>query len=367
MQERMLDTILIGAGQSGLAAGYYLQKAGLQFLILEQSLQDHGSWSTYYDSLKLFSPAGFSSLPGMKFPGKADRYPAKSEVISYLTEYARRFQFPIKYGIGVKHVTHEGSLYHVEDEQGNIYTAKAVICASGSFRQPFFPSIPNMEAYEGKMMHSQQYKNAQEFIGQKVIVVGGSNSAVQIGVELSEVAEVTIASRQPIRFIQQRRFGKDLHYWLNFLGLDHSRIGKRLLQNSAGDVLDQGVYEKAVKENRLERSMFSTFTRNGVRWPDGSETEVDTVILATGFLPHFPYLQSLNALDEAGKPHHKEGASLTHKGLYYIGLPWQTSLSSATIRGSGKDAKMIVYHLKKQLRNQQKAKPMCCRSSTSLQ
>src|SRR5512145_884382 len=98
---KIYDTIVIGAGQAGLAAGYYLQKAGLRFLILEAGNEPGGSWPHFYDSLLLNSTARYSSLPGLPFPGQPDRYPRRDEAVAYLRNYAAYFALPIVSGARV--------------------------------------------------------------------------------------------------------------------------------------------------------------------------------------------------------------------------------------------------------------------------
>lgn len=138
---KIWDVIVIGGGQAGLAAGYHLQKSKLQFLILESEERAAGSWPKYYDSLKLFSPARFSSLPGMKIPGEPERYPTKSEVISYLEDYQKYFNLPIVKNSKVISVVQENHVFTIQTASGSKYKSKTIINATGSFNNPFTPSI----------------------------------------------------------------------------------------------------------------------------------------------------------------------------------------------------------------------------------
>ena len=122
-----LDTIVIGGGQAGLASGYHLQKKGLQFLILDASDEAGGSWPRYYDSLKLFSPARFSSMPGMKFPGDPDGYPKRDEVIRYLQDYRAKFQLPVRTNQRVVSVERDGEGFTVRTMAGDTYRARTII------------------------------------------------------------------------------------------------------------------------------------------------------------------------------------------------------------------------------------------------
>jgi putative flavoprotein involved in K+ transport len=210
--KEIYDSIVIGAGQAGLAAAYYLQKKGLKYLVLESGNQTVGSWAKYYDSLTLFSPARYSSLPGFRFPGDPNRYPAKEEVISYLIQYADHHNLKIRTGEKVTDVKKQGSFFKITTENGKLFHTKTVISATGAFAFPNVPIIDGSERYKGKIIHSSQYKNVEEYKNQKVVVVGGGNSAIQIADELAKVSNVTIATRKPISFVPQRIMGKDIHF-----------------------------------------------------------------------------------------------------------------------------------------------------------
>lgn len=347
----IFDCVVIGGGQAGLAAGYYLQKEGLRFIILEAGDTPAGSWPHYYDSLTLFSPAQYSSLPEIAFPGDPNRYPTRDEVIEYLQGYAAHFQFPIQTNTLVTATTKQNDLFLITTASGESLLSKHVISATGGFSRPYLPQIPRMDQFQGKILHSKDYKNMAHFNGQRVIVVGAGNSAVQIAVELSSVAHVTIATKSSIKFVPQTFLGKDIHFWISSLGLDHthSRLGKWILHGKSVGVLDTGKYQKAIKRQKPnQKKMFSSFSSSGVVWSDGIAEMVDTVIFATGFQANVSYLSPLPALDSSGSPLQNKGVSTSVKGLYYVGLPWQRSHASATIRGVGRDSAFVVTHIKKE-------------------
>ncbi len=321
----ILDTIVIGGGQAGLAAGYHLLKKGLRFLILEESNQIGGSWPNYYDSLKLFSPAGFSSMPGMKFPGNQNLYPKRDEVIRYLQDYKKKFQLPVLINQRVDMIEKNNIGFIVRTVTGDKFQVRTIINATGSFNNPFIPNIQGREVFQGKTLHSSEYRNPQPYHNQRVIVIGGGNSAVQIAVELSKVSQTTLSVRQPIKFVKQRLLGRDIHYWLKVFGFDTFpfwRFGKTAPRSNA--VNDIGGY--------------------GVIWPDGEREPVDTIIYATGYRPHLPYMKLLGALDGEGMPLQKAGIS-SIPGLYFVGLEGQRSFASATLRGVGEDAEYVVKKL----------------------
>lgn len=345
----MFDTIVIGAGQAGLAAGYHLQRAGLHFTILEAGIKPAGSWPSYYDSLKLFSPARYSSLPGLPFPGDPDRYPLRDEVIDYLVGYAAHFKLPVITNNRVERVERTEQTFRVAIAGGSVYETHSLIAATGAFHRPYLPRLPGQSEFQGRILHSAAYKNPESLRNQRVIVVGGGNSAVQIGVELAEVAHVTLATRSPLKFRPQRILGRDIHFWLRVTGLDTLPLGYLNLSPST-PVLDTGVYRAAIAAGKPDRRpMFTRFTADGVVWADGAREAVDAVIFATGYRFNLDYLSDLGALDDGGRPHQRAGVSLTVPGLYYVGLSGQRSLASATIRGVGDDAAYVVARLRRRV------------------
>lgn len=349
------DAIVIGAGQAGLATGYHLKRAALRCVILEGARQLGGSWPRYYDGLTLFSPARYSSLPGLPFPGDPDGYPTRDEVVSYLREYGARFDLPVISDAKVQQVERSGSAFLLRTAKACEYRSRTLVAASGSFYAPNLPRLPGQDRFRGTILHSAAYRNPDPFKGQRVIVVGAANSAVQIAVEVAAVAKVTLATREPVRFVPQRFLGCDFTCWVNWTGLDYLPW----LKDQSTPVLDSGKYRKALAARKPEqRPMFTSFTEAGIKWPEGGHEPVDAVIFATGYRPNFPYLTGLGALDASGKPLHHKGISSVVPGLYFVGMSGQRSFRSATLRGVGRDAAFIVRALGQHLAG--KGGRLCC-------
>ncbi|MEV6340723.1 NAD(P)-binding domain-containing protein [Nocardia vinacea] len=187
------DVIVIGGGQSGLAATHRLR--GLTVALLEADAEPVGSWPHYYDSLTLFSPAKYSSLPGFSFPGAPDRYPHRDEVVDYLRGYAARLDADIHTNCRVDAVDHDGYAFTAHTGTGATFRAPRLIAATGSFRTPSIPTLPGQDRFTGKILHASNYRTPAEFAGQQVTVVGAGNSAVQIAAELADHTTTTLASR----------------------------------------------------------------------------------------------------------------------------------------------------------------------------
>jgi len=337
------DALVIGSGQAGLAAGFYLQQAHLSFVMLEANDAPGGSWPRYYDSLVLNTPARYSSLPGLAFPGPAERYPARDEVVAYLRAYAAHFRLPIITGARVQRIDRGDQHFRVLASDGGCYRARTVVAATGSFGRPYRPSIAGQDQYRGQVLHMAEYRRPEPFRGQRVVIVGGGNGAMRVAAELASVARVTLAARDTVRYLPQRILGRDIHFWMRWLGLDQTQwLGGR-----STPVYASAADRRAFAATRIERRpMFTRFSEQGVIWPDGSQDAADTVIFATGYRPNLAYLSGLGALDEDGRVFHREGQSTTVSGLYYIGLARQRNAASATLRGVGPDARAVVDHLR---------------------
>jgi putative flavoprotein involved in K+ transport len=341
-----IDVIVVGGGQAGLAAAHAVRQAGRVPVVLEAGDEPVGSWLSYYDSLTLFSPARYSSLPGMAFPGDPDGYPHRDEVVDYLRRYAKNLDADIRTGHRVTAVRRDGDTFVVETSGGEVLTP-AVIAASGGFSRPYRPALPGLDRFTGTVLHSAEYREPSAFTGQRVIVVGAANTAVQVGHELARHATVTLATREPVRFAPQRPLGRDVHFWSIASGYDHLPIGHLLENPPRTAVIDTGRYKQAVQAGKPDqRRMFTAIDGNTVTWSDGTREKVDTILLATGYRPGLAYLEPLGALTATGVPRHKRGLSTTTPGLAYVGLEWQRSFASATLRGVGRDAKYVVQRLR---------------------
>lgn len=338
--------LIIGGGQSGLAAARTVRDAGHNPIILEAGATPVGSWGRYYDSLTLFSPARYSNFPNYPFPADPDHYPHRDEVTAYLQGYADWLSIPIHTNQHVTTITTDTGGYLISTASGDTYRADGVVAATGSFGNPYLPELPGRNTFTGTVRHSAEYRDPEPLTGQRVVVVGAGNSAIQIAYELADVATVTLAVRSPLQLVPQIRAGKDMHFWLKTLGLDllPPAALTRLFHGTL--VFDTGIYQTALDTGVLDqRPMFTAFTPDGVTWADQTSETVDTVIFATGYRPHLPYLQELGALDPNGRPQHNKGLSTTHPRLAYLGIEFQRSFSSNTLRGVHRDAHFILHRL----------------------
>jgi putative flavoprotein involved in K+ transport len=343
---RETDVIVVGAGQSGLAASRALRSHGLSPVVLEAAHEPGGSWPRYYDSLRAFSPARHSALSGQTFPGDPDHYPHRDEVTDYLRRHAAGLDIEIRYHAKVTAIhphPRDGFIVHVAD--GEPVAAAGIVAASGAFDNPHTPALPGQRNFAGRQLHAADYRNPASFGGERIVIVGGGNTAMQIAYELAGVGAVTLATHRPIEFFPQCLNGRDVHHWLTTSGFDQLPPDwlARILPNRF--VMDTGDYANALNSGRLDRrAMFTRFDSDRVIWADGSAEPVDSIIYATGYRPNLGYLEPLGAL-EADAPKHAGGISTTHLGLVYVGLEFQRSFASNTLRGVYADAKYVAAPL----------------------
>lgn len=339
--------IIIGAGQSGMAAATALRSRGLRPMILEASQNCAGSWPQYYDSLYLFSPARFSAMPGLAFPGDPDRYPHRDEVVAYLESYAAQLDdVEVRTGTRVTAVATEGPGFTVHTAGGERFSASGVVAASGSFGNPYRPALAGEEHFEGPITHVVDYRNPEPYAGARVVVLGAGNSAIQVAHELAKEATVTVARLREPQFVPQVVGGHDLHHWFEVTGFDHYPGAWLALMGGPPLVLDAGEYRAAYEAGVLEqRPVFTTLEQDEVVWSDGRREHVDAIILATGYRPDVGYLSGLGALDDHGMPRHVGGISTTHPGLVYLGLEGQRTFASNTLRGVSCDAEAVIPSL----------------------
>jgi putative flavoprotein involved in K+ transport len=339
----MEDVVVVGAGQSGLAAARALRAAGLTPIVLEAGSEPVGSWPNYYDGLMLFSPAAYSGFPGFPFRGDPERYPARAEVVEYLREYALALDADIRTECRVTSIasTKERG-FLVATAAGQMIHTSAVVAATGSFGRPHLPVFPGQHTFTGRLLHVADYRRPEPYAGQCVVIVGAGDSAMQVGYELAQVARVTMATRRPIRFLPQRIDGRDLHYWLHRTGFDD--LPPHWLAQLIPDTLvtDTGRYRVALERGRPDpRPMFTALDGQQVVWSDGTREVVDTIVFATGYRPDLGYLRGLGALTD-NLPQHAGGISTTHPGLAYVGIEYQRSYASNTLRGVHRDAEYIA-------------------------
>jgi len=350
------DVVVIGGGQAGMACGYYLRRAGLSYVILDAQEGPGGAWRHTWDSLTLFSPGQWSSLPGWLMPSGGVEYPGREAVLAYLAEYERRYALPVQRGVVVRSVWQSRQHLVAESEAGE-WEAGAVISATGSWEHPYVPTYPGQGLFRGVQMHSAHYRSPAEFAGKRVLVVGGGNSGAQILAEVSRVARATWVTRREPHFMPDDVDGRVLfevatrRYLAGKQGEDPSLRGA--VTGSLGDI----VMVPAVREARSRGVLktmrpFTRFTQSEVVWSDGSAEHVDAVIWCTGFRLALDHLDSLGVIEPSGLVEVVGTRSVKQPRLWLVGYGDWTGYASATLVGVGRSARQTVEELGDLLRTE---------------
>src|SRR5207248_3379012 len=192
-----VDVVVIGAGQAGLAIGYFLARAGRRFVIVDRSDSIAAAWRSRWDSLVLFTPRRYDSLPGLAFPGDLDGYPTRDEVRAYLEQYAAAFELPVELKSAVRSLDAGGGRFLVALEDRQI-EADQVVVATGPFQLPRVPALADELAPDLFQTHSTGYRRASDVPEGTVLVIGGGNTGFQIAKELgaTHTVHLAVGSRQ---------------------------------------------------------------------------------------------------------------------------------------------------------------------------
>ena len=339
-----IDTLVVGGGQAGLAAGYYLSRAGLPFLVIDAGERIGNSWRTRWDSLELFTVGRYSALPGLRFPGDPERFAGKDDVADYLEGYAKHFALPVQLGTRTTRLQEAGGRYSVETAGGRTYEAANVVIATGAYQRPYVPEVADRLEATVTQIHSSGYRNPGQVPSGEVLVVGGANSGVQIAQELSRTRKVRLAvGTKPPRF-PRRILGRSLHWWGDHLGIIRAPLGRVRRSKRGGDLLIGTSYRQLEREHGVELLARVTGVEGrSVLCADGREVKPEAVIWATGFRPDYSWIGPPIFGDDR-EPVHRRGVTAS-PGLYFLGMHLQHSLGSSLIGFVRYDAEYVVRHL----------------------
>jgi putative flavoprotein involved in K+ transport len=401
MPVEKVDTVVVGAGQAGVAMSEHLTACGVPHVVLERHSIAERWRSERWDSLVTNGPAWHDRFPGMEFPNiDPDGFPTKEEVAQYFVDYAKRIAAPVRCGVEVKNVhrLERRSGFVVETSQGRI-EADSVVAATGAFQRPIVPKlVPDDPGI--LQIHSIAYRNPGQLPRGAVLIVGAGSSGVQIAEELLGVGKRVYLSVGPHQRPPRAYRGLDYCWWLGVLGkwdaetrppgtehitiavsgaggghtIDFRRLaaqGAMLLGmtqsfndgtlNFAADLSDNIANGDANYLNLLDEADAHVL-RNGLELLEEPEAReigpdpecmanpvlelnladagVTSIIWATGFESDYSWLK-VDAFDERGRPKHQRGVS-SEPGIYFLGLPWQSRRGSAFIWGVWHDAKHLA-------------------------
>ena len=403
---KFTNTIIIGGGQAGLAASEHLNNNNIEHIIFERDRIVERWRSSRWDSLVANGPAWHDRFPTLEFSNAdPNSFVSKKRVVEYFEEFAKKIKAPIHLNVNVKKVERQSSnhKYLVTTSEG-LYEADNIIVATGAFQDPIIPNIIP-EDYPVDQIHSQTYKNPEQFSDGAILVIGSGSSGSQIAEELRRSKREVFFSIGPHDRPPRRYRGRDNVWWLGVLGKWEAKTPNPGTQHvtiavsgyDGGKTIDfrkfanMGItllgmtkeyqnekifFQNDLKENIVngDKNYLSLLDEadeyiknNNLDFPEEPEarkfekdhdciinpileldlnvSNIKNVIWATGYNNSFDWIK-LDIFDEAGKPIHKNGVS-EEKGLYFLGLPWLSMRGSSFIWGVWKDAKYLAEHIAK--------------------
>jgi putative flavoprotein involved in K+ transport len=352
-QPQRLDTVIVGGGQAGLATGYHLAKTGHSFVILDASARVGDAWRRRWDSLRLYSPASYDGLPGLRFPARRTSYPTTHEMADYLEEYARHFDLPVRSGTAVEALSKKDDRFVVTAGE-ETFEADNVVVATGVMQKPVVPGFAPELDPRIRQLHSSDYRNLSQLQEGGLLVVGASHSGADIAYEAAAKHHTILSgvdTGQIPASVETRR-GR-LGFRLLFFAGSHvltmdTPMGRKmrphirhggapLLRYRRKDLLAAGV----------ERTLCRTVAvQNGLPvLDDGRVVDVRNVVWCTGFRPDYSWIDVPHDVGEDGYPVQYRGVVDSAPGLYFVGMLFLHSFTSMLIAGAGRDAERVAKHI----------------------
>ena len=352
MSTEHIETVIVGGGQAGLAAGYHLKHRGREFVILDAGERVGDPWRNRWPSLRLYSPAKLDGLPGMPFPAPPSSWPTTNEFADYLESYAARFELPVRSGIHVDRLSKERGSFVVE-AGARQFAADNVVVATGVMQAPVVPEFAKELDPRITQLHSFEYRGPEQLQDGPVLVVGAAHSGSDIAHEVV-ASHVTIlvgrdTGQTPVPLVSRRMqlAWPVLRFLATRVLTVDTPIGRKvkpeirahggpLIRYKTPDLVAAGV-------ERVYSRMAAVEDGRPVL-DDGRVLDVTNVIWCTGFRPDYSWID-LPLEYEGGYPKQYRGAVERHPGLYFLGMLFLHSFSSMLVLGAGRDAKRVVDHL----------------------
>lgn len=350
MGVEIVQTVVVGGGQAGLAASHELSERGLSHVVLEGGARVGDSWRHRWDSLRLFTPARYDGLPGRPFPGDPWALPTKDELADYLEAYAADLEVPVRTGVRVRRVARSDDGFLVESDQG-AWRAQNVVVATGFDRVPRVPSFAADVRPDVVQLDASSYRGPEQVGPGDVLVVGAGNSGADIALELAATHRTFLSGRHPgqIPWRIEQPLARPLNR-LAFWAFSHvlttsTPIGRR----ARADVLAHSgplirVKSKDLAAAGVQRVPRTSGVRDGLPvLEDGRAPDVSTIVWCTGFDPDHTWIEA-PVFDSHGAPEHDRGVT-AEPGLYFLGLVFQHALASSMVNGVGADAAHVARHV----------------------
>ncbi len=355
------DTLVIGGSQSGLAAGYYLNRAGGSFLIVDANQRSGDTWRGRWDSLRLFSPAQYDSLPGLPLAMPKGTFPGKDVLADYLEGYASHFNLPILRGVRVTRVARNAGDFIVECGD-RTFSCANVIVAVGAYSRPLIPDSSALLNSSIHQVHSSEYRRPADVVGDHVLVVGFGTSGIEIAMELAAAGRRVLLSGRPTaqplsRFVPAifegknpilRLMGAAYWYFMHRVVTIDTPLGRKAKSQISlrGQPLVRLNREDALAAGIEHVARLAGVAEGKPSLEDGRGLDISAVVWCTGFRPNYQFLELPELLlDRTGLPIAPHGIVEQIPGLYFVGLPFQVGLTSTLVGGAGRDAALVVRHI----------------------
>jgi putative flavoprotein involved in K+ transport len=345
------ETVIVGGGQSGLAVGYHLARLGRPFTILDAGERIGDAWRGRWDSLRLFTPARYAALPGMRFPAPAWSYPSRDEVADYLEAYAARFGLPVQHGVRVDQLSEDGGRF-VLAAGGRRFEADHVVVASGAYQRPRIPAFA-VELDPGIVqLDCTGYRNPSQLRDGGVLVVGAGNSGAEIAFEVARGHQTWLSGPDtghlPVRTgsAWDRLLTPPFWFVASHVLTVATPVGRMVRPKAlAGRAPLERVRPKELAAAGVRRVPRTVGVRDGAPvLEDGRVMEVADLLWCTGFRPDFGWID-LPVLGQDGLPLHHRGVVGSRPGLYFVGLFFLSGFTSSLLGGVGRDAGHVAAQI----------------------
>lgn len=344
------DVIIVGAGQAGLSVAYFLRRTNLSVLLLDAEEAGGGAWQHGWDSLRLFSPASWSSIAGWPMPASGEQYPSRDHVVDYLRKYEARYELKIERPVCVTGIEPTEQGFQVNAGVRS-WHSRAVVFATGTWRNPFVPNVEGLMSFKGQQLHSAQYASPEPFTGKRVMVVGGGNSGAQILAEVSLVAQSTTwVTLEPPAFLPDEVDGRVLfeRATARWQALQEGKDPESLPGGFGDIVMVPPVLDARLRGVLHSVGSFEKLMADGAQWGDGSTEPFDAIIWCTGFRPALQPLETLGVVNESRVT--VDGTQVHGvPGLWLVGYGEWTGPASATLIGVMRTARSTASEITRYL------------------
>jgi putative flavoprotein involved in K+ transport len=347
-----IETLIVGAGQAGLATGHHLARLGRDFLVVDGNRRIGDNWRAHYESLRLYSPAKFDGLPGMEFPGEPWHFPGKDEVADFLEQYAVEQDLPVRMQTRVDRLVPRdggGFTAHLGSE---VVECDNVVVATGTFgRTPLVPDVASSVDPEIRQLHSTTYKSPEQLRPGTTLVVGASHSGYDIAYEVAADRPTILVGPDrgniPLEWDSPRfkvAIPVIVFLWRHVL-TRRTPMGRKEMRK----VRHEGAPTTRVKPHhlaerhvqRIEHKVTDVSPDGKPMLADGQVLDVANIVWATGFRPDFSWIEA-PVIGDDGWPREYRGVVEEVPGLFFCGLAFQFAFSSMVLPGVGRDAAYVA-------------------------